>query len=238
VQRPFTSRDGGLHTYLIHPPGGIAGGDELELEVMLQPGARVLLTTPAATKFYRVLSGRRARLEQRISVTCADLEWLPQENIYFRGASARTCTRIDLHGSSRFLGWEINCFGRPAVGETFDAGQLSMHFELWRDHNPLLIDRQNHDSSEATRLAPWSYAGHAASGCLLAYPCMPAHRDALLAWLAGDTRVSLSLVDSVLACRVLADQGETVRILLAQAWRLLRPGILGSAADPPRIWNT
>src|SRR5450755_1681508 len=39
------------HAYVLHPPGGVVSGDELQLEVDVQPQAHALLTTPAAGKF-------------------------------------------------------------------------------------------------------------------------------------------------------------------------------------------
>ena len=31
IQRPFYPGDGACHVYLLHPPGGLAAGDELDL---------------------------------------------------------------------------------------------------------------------------------------------------------------------------------------------------------------
>src|ERR1700743_3338191 len=80
------------HVYLIHPPGGIVSGDELQLEVGVDPGAHALLTTPSAGKFYRRYSERVARLSQRLAVEAGVLEWFPQENIYYPGAVAEVGT--------------------------------------------------------------------------------------------------------------------------------------------------
>src|SRR5580765_6083218 len=52
VQRPFyPEADGVCHTYVLHPPAGIVGGDQLNLSVTLEAGAHALITTPAATRW-------------------------------------------------------------------------------------------------------------------------------------------------------------------------------------------
>lgn len=238
VQRPFPTRDGGCHIYLVHPPGGVAGDDELNLEATLDPGATVLFTTPAATKFYRALPERTARVTQRIRLRGATLEWLPQENIYFRGARVRSLTRIDLDAQSRFIGWEINCYGRPASNERFDNGSLRLAFELWRDGRPLFLDAQRHDGAATTRDAPWTHAGFAASGCLMAWPCTAELLASLREANPASAQLSLSLVDGVLCARALGRKGEEVRLLLASQWQRLRRGTLALSDDPPRIWAT
>lgn len=238
VQRPFDPGDGSCQVYLVHPPGGVAGGDQLQLDVSAAPGAQVLVTTPAATKFYRAAPGRIARVTQHLRLEGASLEWLPQEALYFRGAWVRARTRVDLDRQSRFIGWEINCYGRPASAELFDAGSLRTAFELWCEGQPLLVDAQRHDGDAATREASWGLAGHAASGCLLAFPATPALRDAVREAVSAPLCLSVSLVDEVLCCRAVGPEGETVRGLLAQVWKALSPQLMGRPARLPRIWAT
>lgn len=58
IQRPFyPEADGTAHVYVLHPPGGVVGGDTLKSAYHVGAGARALLTTPGATKFYRSLGG-------------------------------------------------------------------------------------------------------------------------------------------------------------------------------------
>ena len=47
VQSPFYPEGAPCHAYLLHPPGGLVGGDRLQLEVGCAPGAHCLITTPA-----------------------------------------------------------------------------------------------------------------------------------------------------------------------------------------------
>jgi urease accessory protein len=169
IQRPFHPEPAACHAYIVHPPGGIVGGDELRLHVAVEQGAHVLLTTPAATKFYRS-AGKVARQTQTFAVKQGTMEWLPQESIFYRDAIVRSSTQVRLSPGAKFIGWEIPCLGLPARNEDFDSGDLRLHFELWLDESPLLIDRLRIQGASAARTAAWGLAGHAAIGTLLAYP--------------------------------------------------------------------
>ena len=73
---------------VIHPPGGIAGGDRLALAIDVGERAHGQLTTPGATKWYRSTgAAARQTLDARVG-TGGTLEWLPQEAIVFDGARA------------------------------------------------------------------------------------------------------------------------------------------------------
>ena len=146
VQRPFYPEANVCHLYLLHPPGGVVGGDELFINARLEEQANVLITTPGATKFYRN-TGLLAQQIQTLSVQdgCA-LEWFPQENIFFDGTHSLLKTRVELTQSARFMGWEINCYGRPAANESFESGKVLTSLEVFRCGQPLLLDRLLIDS--------------------------------------------------------------------------------------------
>jgi urease accessory protein len=256
VQRPFYPEGDPCHVYLVHPPGGVVGGDELRIDVQVDPGAHALITTPAATKFYRC-DGRHSSQTQELRAAGATLEWLPQENIFYRGADVRTATRVHVDADSRFIGWEINCLGLPARGEHFDAGMLRLDLELWRsprdDHPlelsrvpvcletrdvPIFIDRLRLGGESPARGAAWGLAGQEAVGTLLATPATRADVEAVRELVADNPYAAVSLVDGVLVLRALAPQAEAVRKLFIAAWQCLRPAIIGREAVLPRIWHT
>lgn len=235
VQRPFYPEGGTCHVYLVHPPGGVVGGDDIDLQLRADAGAHALLTTPAATKFYRS-GGQRAQVRQRLEVNDATVEWLPQESIYYSGVAARVSTEVRLSGAARFLGWEMACFGLPASDAAFLAGSTLQGFEIWRDQRPLLIDRLRID---ATALgARWGLAGFASSGTLLACPATREHVEQVRSLPAADALLACTLVDGVLVCRALAPRGDQLRALFVSIWRLLRPTLLGCEPVLPRIWAT
>jgi urease accessory protein len=107
VQRPFYPEGPGVpHVYVLHPPGGVVGGDSLRVEVSVGPRAHALVTTPAATKVYRT-RGPRATQVQRLTVAAhAALEWLPQETILHDGAAIDLDTTVVLADGARFIGLE------------------------------------------------------------------------------------------------------------------------------------
>ena len=56
------------HNVLVHPPGGLVGGDTLDITATVAAGAHGLVTTPGATRFYRStgpLALQRTRLTLR-----------------------------------------------------------------------------------------------------------------------------------------------------------------------------
>ncbi len=247
VQRPFYPEGDPCHVYLVHPPGGVVGGDELRIDAQVDAGAHVLMTTPAATKFYRC-EGRISSQTQELRAAGATLEWLPQENIFYCGADVHTATRFHLDTHSRLIGWEINCLGLPARGEPFDKGTLRLDLELWRSRvasesgdvssGPIFLDRMRLTGDSRSRGACWGLAGQEAVGTLLATPATHTHVEAVRELVAGESYAAVSLVDGVLVLRALAPQAAAVRKLFISAWQRLRPDIVGRPAVLPRIWNT
>jgi urease accessory protein len=144
------------------------------------------------------------------------------------------------HARPRFIGWEVLCFGRPAAGDCFNAGVCRQRLEFWCEDRPLLIERSTITGSSDLLRAPWGFAGRTVSGTFLATPAdetmLATAREAVA--VERDDLFSATLLDSVLLCRYLGDSAESARRCFTDAWRAVRPGLLGRAAQPPRIWRT
>ena len=240
VQSAFYPEGGTCHVYLLHPPGGLVGGDELRLEVHAAPASHALLTTPAAGKFYRS-DGARSRLTQRMRVARgATLEWLPAESIVFQGARCVLDSRIELESGARLLAWEAWVLGRPASGEAFHAGSFRQCQELWLDRRPLLVERNDAIGGSAWLRGAWGLAGRAAAATLLAYPGDEQAVQAARRAIGGGSEVfaAASVLDGLLVCRVLAGGLLELRAQLERWWHALRPLITGRVAVAPRIWAT
>ncbi len=238
VQRAFYPEGDLCHVYLLHPPGGVAGGDQLHIRARVDTGASALVTTPGAAKFYRSI-GPTAIQQQRLNVDGGSLEWLPQENILFPGADAELSTRVDLSADASFIGWEINCLGRPVIGERFESGRARFSFSLLRDGLPLLHERLTVDSDEALYGAA-GLRGQPVVASLYATTDDERLSEELRDLIPEENRPQLGItqMDGLLIARYLGDSTETARRLYIEIWQALRPAILNRAPCAPRIWNT
>lgn len=246
LQPLYPEGEGVCHHVLVHPPGGVVGGDELHVQVHAEAGSHALLTTPGATRFYRS-EGALALQHTRLRVAQgARLEWLPMETIAYSGCQASNRVTAELDAGAEMMGWDVLALGLAAAGQPFETGAFTQQLELpgqWLERGRIAAD-------DATlRQSPVGWAGHTVSATLWfasGAPLPTAQRTALvdaarevlqghaLAATAGAT----SPQNSVVVLRALAGRVETVMQLFAAvraAWRQLAWGL---AAAPPRIWRT
>ncbi len=238
VQRAFYPEDDVCHVYLLHPPGGVVGGDQLDIRIDLDSGSHALLTTPGATKFY-LSAGETAIQHQVLNVADnAILEWLPQENILFPGAIVKSKLRLNLEGSARAAIWEIQCLGRPVINEIFNSGSLDTHWQIYRDNKPLLIERLRVDKHTLKILSQLN--GFPVTGTFIISNADNQSLEALRQhYYSSDTgTLALTLIEDLLIVRYLGSSTEQARRWFSDIWSKLRMSCLGTKAVVPRIWNT
>ncbi|HEY5799105.1 MAG TPA: urease accessory protein UreD [Burkholderiaceae bacterium] len=231
------------HAVLLHPPGGIAGGDSLSIAAHAGPGAHALLTTPGAGKWYRA-AGRQATQEIALRADAgAVLEWLPQETLFYDAADCAMTHDVALHGDAVYIGSEILCFGRTASGETYASGQVRQRTSVRRDGALLWYEQGLLRPSDGAMHSRFGLAGHTVCATLLAagrpltYEEIRSLRGALHALDAGP-QLGATQLKQMLAVRYLGQSSETAKAVLSCAWHVLRPLLAGRAASVPRLWHT
>jgi urease accessory protein len=244
VQKPLYPEGPEIcHVVVIHPPGGLANRDDLSIALTLEEGAHSVITTPGATRWYKAKDGSTLRVTIVLRAG-AVLEWLPNENIYFASASARTTLRIELAKGAIACGWDINMLGRIASGESWDSGVLHAAIEFVRDDGtPIWTERALLRAESGLIRACQGLSGYPIFGTLW---CVGAENQCAIAEtlaaelpFASELRAGISLLPgAVLLVRVVGRQIEPVRALLVDCWSRLRPTVVGRDAKALRLWST
>lgn len=246
LQSLYPEGDTICHNVLVHPPGGLVGGDTLDIQVSASGHAHGLITTPGATRFYR---SERASAVQRTHISLrerARLEWLPLEAIAYNDCLAENHLTITLAPEAELLGWDITALGLPGAALPFNDGQLLQHIEVpgvWLERG--LIHAQD-------RCLMDSPLGLAGQRCLAALffvsgsPLARGRREGGLALArqvidAHALRATAGVTcpnDRVMVLRVLAPLVEPAGDLLRLVWQVWRQHFWQLPAVAPRIWST
>jgi urease accessory protein len=246
LQRLYPEGEAICHHVLVHPPGGIAGGDVLEVDAGLGPGTHAVVTTPGATRFYRssgAAAVQRARLRLQAG---ARLEWLPLETLAYDACIAENHLRLDLEPGAQALGWDVLALGLPAADAPFVRGSFLQHLEWpgrWLERariaagDPLLLDSPLGWAGRRVLGTVW-FAGLGPSQDALREQLLEGARAAIDAAPPGTPAGATSPHPGLVVARVLAPRVEpAMRLLQAvrAAWRLAAWGL---QAQPPRVWAT
>lgn len=245
LQRLYPEGPGICHHVIVHPPGGVVGGDELHVHARLDEGAHALVTTPGATRFYRS-EGALALQHTRLSLAAgARMEWLPMETLAYSGCIAENRLTAELAPGAEMMGWDLLGLGLPAAGQAWQQGQFTQHLELpgaW-------LERARVTADDPLLKSPLGWAGQTvlatlwfATGTPLPTPRRDTLLDAARACVQGHAlapRAGVTAPQSrVLVLRVLAAQVEPAMQLLAAVRATWRREAWGLDAQPPRIWRT
>ncbi len=246
LKRLYPEGPGICHHVVVHPPGGVVGGDEIEIDARLDEGAHAVVTTPGATRFYRS-AGPWAR--QRASLVlgeAARLEWLPLETIVHRGALAANAVHLQLAPTAQALGWDLLALGLPAAAEAFDAGCFEQLFELadsWLERGRIeatdhvLLDGGPGFGGRRVLGTAWFAAGSALP-TMLREGLLEGAREAMAGDMLEPFAGATAPQPDVVLARVLAERVEPAMALLQRVRAAWRQAAWGLAANPPRVWRT
>jgi urease accessory protein len=241
----YPEGDAICHNVVIHPPGGLVGGDRVEVNLKLARGSHALLSTPGATRFY---ASDKADAVQQVNIHLepgARLEWLPLETIAHPGCRAHNRLCATLGEGAEMLGWDVSALGLPASGQPFDHGCYQTRIEM----PGLWLEQARIDAGD-TRLmdSPLGLGGRRCLGSLW-LACGTAltreRREHLLEVVREVLRPAGLEVDAGATCahpqllvvRAVAPVVEPLMALFQQVWGALRPAAWGLNNKPPRIWR-
>jgi len=233
VRFPNADRRGALDAVIVNTAGGMAGGDRFDIEVAVEPGAGLTVTTAAAEKVYRSLCPD-TEVAVRLDVgNGGTLAWLPQETILFDRARFRRTIDIKLARNANLVFAEAVVFGRSAMGETVTRGQV---FDRWRVRVEGILkfaETIRLDGEVGQTLARGAVArGGAAVASVLK---VPGNDDDVTAvrvmqdHFAGE--VGVSTWNGLVAARLVAIDGAALRHDLIAVLGALRGGSM------PRLWT-
>lgn len=252
LQRLYPEGPRVCHHVLVHPPGGIVGGDMLDIQANLAAGTHALITTPGATRFYRSTGPEAV---QSLTARVADgarLEWLPLETIAYRSSVATNRMRFELAPGAEMIGWDVLALGLPAANEAFEqpASSVGSRYTQEIELPGIWLERGTVQADDTVLLdSPLGWAGHRVMGTVwlaAGTPLARQRRDALLdhaRQAAADHELATTAGATcphaeVVVLRVLGPRVEPVMQLLTRVWARWRAEAWQIEPVPPRVWRT
>jgi urease accessory protein len=233
------------HGIIIHPPGGVAGGDELILNVNLQANANALLTTPGAGKWYKANGVAASQHLQFELAGKSSLEWLPQENILFNGSIVDFSAEIQLSEEACYAGWEILCFGRQARGESWLTGNLEQKLLIKRAGKAIWQESAHLQANDRFFQSSIGLGGNVVSASfVIAAGAVPTDLFAQCQLFQIDNasdnkaKFGVSALPEVFSARYIGMSAQSARHYFEGLWHIMRPWYASRLAARPRIWNT
>jgi urease accessory protein len=237
--------DAVCHNVLVHPPGGLVGGDTLDISVTAATGSHGLITTPGATRFYKS-AGETALQRTRLRLDSgARAEWLPMEALCYSGCIAENHLTLDLQPGAEMIGWDVTALGLPSAGKPFEQGSFCQHIEL----PGVWLERARLQAEDLLLMnSPLGLAGQRCIGTLFFASgskldrqrrqlALDLAREVIEAHALSSTAGATSPDAQVVVVRVLAPLVEPAMGLTKEVWKAWRRHFWDKAAPNPRIWS-
>jgi urease accessory protein len=193
---------------VVNPTAGLLEGDRVEIEVRVESGARLLLTSPSATRIHTMKGGHASTVQKFLVARGARLEVLPDLLIPQKDAAYEQTTEIHVEAGGELFFYEILTPGRVASGEAFAFARLDWSTDLFV--GGVLAARERY------RLAPNSPALYSLEACFPhayqanAFVCHEALTEQASCW---KTLLALQNDDALIGFSRLHRAGWVIKVL-------------------------
>lgn len=239
LSKPYWTGDV-LVIQAVNATAGVFAGDRLGLSLEVEPGARVLLTSPSASRIHTMPRGR-AEQQQTFKVgTGAWLEVLPELFIPQAGCRYHQHTDIEVAPGGTLFFVETLAPGRVARGESLAFDEVRWGLDLRRAGHLLVRERytlRGGDHSSTWSLRHPFPGGYYASVSIVSDPLdLTPFRPALHALAGPSAHLGLTQVDPhAWLVKILAADSAALREVLLGLRRSLVPALPHLAADARKL---
>ncbi len=227
---------------VVNPTAGILSGDRLESSVAVDPDAAVLLTTPSASRVFRMRSGEARSLQSFHVARGAWLEVLPEPLVPHRGSVFHQRTELVVEPGGAALYADLLFPGRIAHGETWGWSRLVLELEVRSGAVLLLRERLDQSADHLRALAAMAGAGENAcfGNAVFVAPDLaaaPSWRDELHALQRDGVWIGASPLRTGAgwSIKFVAPDGILLRSTLAEIRRILAPVAPHLACDARKL---
>ena len=181
VSKPYWDAEAGvLLAQVVNPTAGILAGDRLESSIAVEPGAALLVTTPSASRIFKMNEGA-AECRQHFAVAAGGwLEVMPEPLVPHRGCSYRQVTRVEVEPGGGLFFADLLMPGRVAHGEAWEWGKLCLGIEVRLGAELVLRERFEQTGVDLRELA--RLAGSGPGACFGNAVLIAAEREEDASW--------------------------------------------------------
>jgi urease accessory protein len=160
LSKPYWDADAGtLLVQIVNPTAGILSGDRLESDIAVAAEATLMVTTPSASRIFKMDAGS-AECRQRFAVGAGGwLEVAPEPLVPHRGCRYRQVTRVEVEPGGRLFFVDQLMPGRTGHGEAWSWQRVSLELEVELGGELILRERFDHSGAELRALAELAGSG-------------------------------------------------------------------------------
>ena len=163
ISKPYWDADArALLVQVVNPTAGILSGDRLQSEIAVQDDAALLVTTPSASRVFRMREGA-AECRQHFAVSAGGwLEVMPEPLVPHRGSRYRQVTTVDVEAGGALFFVDQLMPGRVGHGEAWQWEQLQLELTVQVAGQLVLRERLDQTGNDLRQMAEFTGGGPAA----------------------------------------------------------------------------